>query len=81
MENRIEDPGDIQVSKTYARLDRPLDLETASMGQLLSPTDGFVPTHHGTLPINRYMGATVFINHFSDFTYVHLMTEINGEKL
>ena len=53
--------------------------QVVSMDQLISPTPGFVPTHRGTPTKQRYVGATVFVDHFSDFTYVHLMTEMNSE--
>jgi hypothetical protein len=53
--------------------------QVVSIDQLVSPTPGFFPTHHGTPAVKRYIGATVFTNHFSDFTYVHLMTEMNAE--
>ena len=49
------------------------------MDQLIIPTIGFVPTHHGTPTVKRYIGATVFVDHFSDFTYVYLMTKLNGK--
>jgi hypothetical protein len=49
--------------------------QVVSMDQLVSPTPDFVPIHWG-LPTNaRYEGATVFVDHFSDFTYVHLMAD------
>jgi hypothetical protein len=44
-----------------------------SVDQLVSPTPGFVPTHRGIPTTKRYTGATVFVDHFSDFTYTHLM--------
>ena len=28
----------------------------------------------------RYVGATVFVDHFSDLTYVHLMTNLDGDS-
>jgi hypothetical protein len=49
------------------------------MDQLISPTEGFVPIHRGTPTLQRYIGATIFVDHFSDFTYVHLMTEMNAK--
>jgi hypothetical protein len=45
-----------------------------SVNQLISPTPGFVPTHHRIPTTKRCTGATVFIDHFSDFTYTHLIT-------
>lgn len=52
--------------------------EVVSMDQLISPTAGFVPTHRGIPTTKRYIGATVFVDHYSDFTYVHLMTQMDG---
>ena len=52
--------------------------QVISMDQLVSFTPGFVPTHRGTPTNKRYIGATVFVDHFSDFTYCHLMTEMNA---
>ena len=53
--------------------------QVISVDQLISPTPGFVPTHRGRPTTKRYRGATVFVDHFSDFTYVHLMTDMNAE--
>ena len=50
------------------------------MDQLVSPTPGFIPTHRGRPTTNRYIGATVFCDHYSDFTYVHLMTKMDAES-
>ena len=51
-----------------------------SVDQLISTVPGFVPTHRGKPTLKRYVGATVFVDHFADFTYVHLMTELNAES-
>mmetsp|Transcript_41992 Transcript_41992/g.101184 ORF Transcript_41992/g.101184 Transcript_41992/m.101184 type:complete len:1373 (+) Transcript_41992:2978-7096(+) len=53
--------------------------QVVSVDQLVSPTPGFVPTHRGNPTLARYVGATVFVDHFSDFTYIHLMTEMNAD--
>lgn len=53
--------------------------QVISIDQLVSPTEGFVPTHRGTPTTQRYIGATVFVDHFSDYTYVHLMTKMDAE--
>ena len=53
--------------------------QAVSADQLVSPTPEFVTTHRGTSTTKRYMGATVFVDHFSNFTYAHLMTEMNAE--
>jgi hypothetical protein len=44
-----------------------------SVDQLVSPTMGFVPTHRGIPTTQRYIGATICVDHFPDFTYTHLM--------
>ena len=53
--------------------------QVVSTDQIVSPTEGFVPTHRGTPTVQRYHGATVFVDHFSDFTYVHLMIKMDAE--
>jgi len=50
------------------------------MDQLISPTEGFVPTHRGKPTKKRYVGATIFVDHYSDYTYIHLMTNMNAES-
>ena len=54
--------------------------EVVSIDQLQSPTPGFVPIHRGKPTNQRYIGATVFVDHFSDLTYVHLMTELTAQS-
>ena len=54
--------------------------EGVSVDQLVSPTPGFVPTHRGRPTTARYIGATVFCDHHSDFTYVHLMTKMDADS-
>ena len=53
--------------------------EVVSINQLARPTPEFVSTHCGTPTTKRYIGVTVFVDHFSNFTYDHLMTEMNAE--
>ena len=53
--------------------------QCVSIDQLVSPTPGFVPTHRGKPTLKRYIGATVFADHFSDYTYIHLMVEMNAK--
>jgi hypothetical protein len=54
--------------------------QVVSIDQLVSPTQGFIPTHRGTPTMQRYIGATVFVDHFSDFTYIHLMTKLDADS-
>jgi hypothetical protein len=54
--------------------------DVVSINQLVSPTEGFIPTHRGTPTTKRYTGATVFVDHYSNFVYTHLMTgQANAE--
>ena len=56
-----------------------MPIQVVSVDQLFIPTPGLVSTHRGTPTTKRYIGVTVFVDHFSNFTYAHLMTEINSE--
>ena len=42
---------------------------------------GFIPTHRGIPTTKSYVGVTVFVDHFSDFTYIHLMKKLDGESI
>jgi len=53
--------------------------QVVSMDQLVSPTPGFVPFNRDcqkTLNLNERL--SLLVDHFSDFTYIHLMTKMNG---
>ena len=54
--------------------------QVVSVDQLVSPTPGLIPTHRGNPTAAKYIGATVFIDHYSDLTYVHLMTKLDAES-
>ena len=43
-----------------------------SIDHLESPVLGFVPIAKGQPTIRKYLGASVFVDHASDFTYVHM---------
>lgn len=51
-----------------------------STDQMVSPYGGLIPQVRGRLMKSKYYGATVFVDHFSDFTYVHLMKDATGES-
>ena len=50
--------------------------QVVSVDQLVSYTPELIPTHRGIPTTKRYSGATIFVDHASDFTYVHLMEGI-----
>ena len=52
-----------------------------STDQLVSPVPGIIPQIKGKLMKAFYCGATVFVDHFSDYTYVHLMRDNFGASL
>lgn len=52
-----------------------------SNNQFVSPTKGFVHVHRGSPTTKYYICATVFVNHYSDFTYTHFMTEMNAKSI
>ena len=50
-----------------------------SVDKLVSPTPGFIPTHRGIPTPKRYIDATVSIEHFYEFTYIHPVKKLDGE--
>ena len=51
-----------------------------SIDQLESPVPGFVPIAKGQPTIHKYRGASVFVDHASDFTYVHMHHLLTTDK-
>ena len=51
-----------------------------SVDQLESPISGFIPIVKGQPMTKHYRGATVFIDHTIDFTYVHLNQALTMEE-
>ena len=54
--------------------------DVVSVDQLESSVAGLVPQVKGILTTRRYTAATVFVDHFSSLTYVHLMESTTGEE-
>ena len=54
--------------------------QVVSVDNLVSPISGFIPTHRGRSTTNRYVSATLFVHHFYDFIYIHLMDKLGGES-
>jgi len=50
-----------------------------SVDQIVSAQPGVVPQMHGQLTKDRIWGATVFVDHVSDYVYVHLMKDLTLE--
>lgn len=51
-----------------------------STDQMISPYGGLIPQLKGRLMRAKYYGATIFVDHHTDFTYVHLMRDTTGES-
>ena len=51
-----------------------------SVDQLISAQPGLVPTVSGTLASFRITAATVFVDHFMNFIYVHLMRSTTQDE-
>ena len=47
--------------------------QVVSCDQLVSYTPGLITTNRGLPTTKRYSGATILVDHASNFTYVHLM--------
>lgn len=51
-----------------------------STDQMISPYGGFIPQLKGRLMRAKYYAATIFVDHFTDYTYVHLMRDTTAES-
>ena len=51
-----------------------------SVDQLVIPTPGFIPNNRGIPTTQSYFSATVSIDHFYDFTYIHLMEKLDEKS-
>ena len=51
-----------------------------SMDQLVSAQPGLIPQMAGFLTNLRIWGATIFVDHFSDYVYVALMIDLSLDK-
>ena len=51
-----------------------------SIDQLESPVPGFVPIAKGQPTVCKYRGASVFVDHTSDFTYVHMHYHLTTDE-
>ena len=51
-----------------------------SSDQMISPFGGMVPQIKGRLMKAKYYAATIFVDHFTDYTYVHLMKDTKAEN-
>ncbi len=54
--------------------------QCVSVDQLSSPTPGLIAQVKGNLTRDRYRVATVFVDHFSDLTYVHMSQSDTSEE-
>jgi hypothetical protein len=52
----------------------------ASMDQMVSAQPGLIPQMSGRLTNLQIMGATVFVDHYSDHIYVYLMKDLTLSK-
>ncbi len=67
-------------SKTRHTIRHPVTApgEWVSVDQLISPTPGLIAQLKGSPTRERYKVATVFVDHFTDFTYVHLQSSTSS---
>ena len=54
--------------------------QCVSVDQLESSVLGFIGHLKGILTRKRYKTATIFVDHFSQLSYVYLRTSTNGQK-
>jgi hypothetical protein len=51
-----------------------------STDQMISPFGGFVPQMKGKLTKAKFYAANIFVDHFTDYTYVHLMKDTTADS-
>jgi hypothetical protein len=51
-----------------------------SVDQMILMQVGFIAELKGTLTKKRYTAATIFVNHYSQLKYIHLMTKLTSEE-
>ena len=51
-----------------------------SIDQLEAPVSGFVPIAKGQPTVRKYRGASVFVDHASDFMYVHMHYHLTTDE-
>jgi hypothetical protein len=68
----------ITEKEPLARIHAPGDC--VSVDQLESSVPGLIGQLKGKLTVRRYKVATVFVDHFSGLSYVHLQTSTNAEE-
>ena len=54
--------------------------QIVSVDQLVSPTAGFIAQLTGRLTLKRYMYATVYVDHYSRYSYVYLQKTSTAEE-
>ena len=54
--------------------------DCVSVDQLESRTPGFIGVMRGFVTRRRYTSATIFIDHFSDLSYVHMQKSLTVEE-
>jgi hypothetical protein len=50
-----------------------------SVDQMQSPVPGLIAQNKGSPTRERYMAATIFVDHYSDVTFVHLQKTLNAK--
>jgi len=65
--------------RTIRKESEMLPGDAVSTDQIVSAQEGLVPQVSGTLTSDRIVGATVFVDHATDFVYVHLMRSLTSE--
>lgn len=51
-----------------------------SVDQIVSGQTGMVPQTRGHRTLDRFVGATVFVDNFSSFVYIHMMRSLSADE-
>jgi len=67
-------------SSTIRKIDEDFPGACVSVDQLVSKQPGLVPRQDGKHSLHRITGATVYHDHFTNFTYSHLQTSLDTDQ-
>jgi hypothetical protein len=67
-----------EATRTVVKATKPG--QCVSVDQMISTQVGFYAQLKGRLTKQQYRGATIFVDHFSGYKYMHLMTHLLSEE-
>ena len=70
----------VKKSGSICRPEQTMPGDGVSVNQIVSEQPGLIPKISGFLTNKRLWGATTFLDHISDYVYVHLMQDLTLDE-